>query len=255
MLIMQIYERPVALDRNVHKEMRLNSDRNFFFASTCQTAILAAAELNLAIKEFPVVFIKENDRYLPTAILGLQQNQNLFVDESGLWTARYTPAYIRRYPFVLATGQKEDDWMTICIDEAAECVNADTGEHLFLDGKNSALLERTIQFLQDYKAQTEAAIMLVQQLADADLLSEKSANFQLHDGTSFNLTGFYTVDTEKLSKLSPETTYHLFQSGSLHVAYLHLSSLDNWDRLISLHTGRSTDDAGMNSVKHAVAHA
>ena len=51
---MQIYERPVPLDRNIHQEIRIDSDRNFFFASACQTAILAAIELNQAIKDFPV---------------------------------------------------------------------------------------------------------------------------------------------------------------------------------------------------------
>ncbi len=253
MPVMQIYERPVALDRNVHQEIRINGDRNFFFASACQSAILAAIEMNHASKEFPVVFIKENDSYLPTAIFGLQQNQNLFVDESGQWTARYTPAFIRRYPFVPAMGQ--EDTMTICIDEAAECVNRDHGEHLFFDGRNSALLERTIQFLQEYKAQTDTTIALVKQLADAGLLTEKTANFQLNDGQTFSLSGFFMVDTEKLSKLPPETTYSMFQSGALHVAYLHLSSLDNWDRLIGLQAGRSKSNTETDFVKPAVAHA
>ena len=254
MPVMQIYERPVPLDRNIHQEIRIDSDRNFFFASTCQTAILAAIELNQAIKDFPVVFVKENENYLPAAIFGLQQNQNLFVDDSGRWTARYTPAFIRRYPFVPAIGQTEDDTMTVCIDEAAECVNRDRGEHLFFDGRNSALLERTIQFLQDYKTQTDTTIVLVKQLADAGLLSEKTATFQVNDGQSFNLSGFYTVDTDKLSQLSPEVTYKLFSSGSLHIAYLHMASLDNWDRLIGLHAGRTAISKN-GSVKPALAHA
>lgn len=255
MPVMQIYERPVALDRNVHQDIRINSDGNFFFASECQTAIVTAAEVNQTIKEFPVVFIKENENYLPAAIFGLQQNQNLFVDASGQWTARYVPAFIRRYPFVPALGQNEDELMTVCIDEAATCVNRDRGEHLFVDGKNSALLEKAIQFLQDYKAQTDTTILLVKQLTDADLLSEKTVNFQLKDGQTFSLNGFYTVDAEKLSKISPETTYKLFQSGALHLSYLHLSSLDNWDRLIGLHAGHSADKTEKDSVKHDLEHA
>jgi hypothetical protein len=236
MSVMQIYERPVALDRNVHQEIRINQEQNYLFASKCQTAILVAAELNQALKEFPIVFIKENDSFLPTAVLGLQQNQNLFVDESGNWTARYTPAFIRRYPFVPAIGEKDDDLMTVCIDEAAVCVNREKGEPLFLDGKNSTLLENTIQFLQNYKTQTDDTLILIKQLVNAELLSEKAANIKLNDGKSFSLSGFYTVDAEKLSKLSAEISFKLFQSGALHLAYLHLSSLDNWDRLISLQT-------------------
>ena len=254
MSVMQIYERPVPLDRNIHQEIRIDSDRDFFFASACQTAILAAVELNQAIKEFPVVFIKEGDNYLPAAVFGLQQSQNLFVDESGRWTARYTPAFIRRYPFVPAIGRTEDENMTVCIDEAATCVNRDRGEHLFFDGRNSALLERTIQFLQDYKTQTDATILPVKHLADAGLLSEKTATFQLRDGQSINLTGFYTVDTEKLSQLSPDVTYKLFSSGSLHIAFLHMASLDNWDRLIGLYAGRTAIPKNI-PVKPALEHA
>jgi hypothetical protein len=255
MSVMQIYERPVALDRNVHQNIRIQSDGNFFFARSCQTAIVAAAELNQAIKEFPVVFIKESDHFLPIAILGLQNNQNLFVDENGQWTARYTPAFIRRYPFVPAMTKAEDEQMTVCIDEASECVNQEHGEPLFIDGKNSAFLGQAIQFLQEYKAQTDTTIMLVKQLADAGLLSEQTANFKLNDGQSFDLTGFFTVDTERLSKLTPETTYNLFQSGALHVAYLHLTSLDNLNRLIGIHAQRLADIGKKNSIKPAVAHA
>lgn len=255
MPIMQIYDRPVALDRNVHKEIRISTDRDYFFASSCQTSILAAVEMGQAIKEFPVVFVKDNDNYLPAAIFGLQQNQNLFVDETGQWTAGYIPAFIRRYPFVPALGQTDDDSMTICIDEEAECVNHDRGEPLFFDGRNSALLERTIQFLQDFKAQTDATIVLVKQLADAGLLSEKTATLKLNEGSSFNLTGFFTVDTEKLSTLAPETVYSLFQSGSLHLAYLHLTSLDNWDKLLGLQSKRPMANIKKDTSRHAMASA
>ena len=242
MPVMQIYERPVALDRNIHQEIRIADDRDFSFARSCQSAILAAVELSLAIKEFPVVFIKENDSYLPVAIFGLQQNQNLYVDDAGQWNARYTPAFIRRYPFVPALGQKEDDPMTVCIDEASAWVNRDKGQPLFIDGKNSPLLDSAIQLLEDYKAQMDATLVLAKQLADAELFTERTAQFKLNDGQSFNLSGFFTLDTEKLAKLAPQTIYNLLQSGALHIAYLHLSSMDNLNRLIELQAKRSAAD-------------
>ncbi len=238
MSIMQIYHRPVALDRNVHQKLRINNHSNYFFASSCQTAIIATVELNQAIKDFPVVFIKENENFLPVAIFGIDQNQNLFVDDSGQWTARYIPAFIRRYPFVPAIAQEKDGQLTVCIDEAAACVSQDRGEHLFVDGKNSDFLDKAILFLQEYKTQTDASIVLVKQLAEAGLLVEQIASVKLNDGQSFDLTGFFTVDTAKLSALTPESTYHLFQSGALQIAYLHLSSLDNLDRLVAKHAQR-----------------
>lgn len=242
MPIMQIYERPVPLDRNIHQEVRIADDRDFSFARSCQSAILAAVELSQAIKEFPVVFVRENDRYLPTAIFGLQQNQNLFVDETGKWTARYIPAFIRRYPFVPALGQKEDDPMTVCIDEASAWINRQKGQPLFIDGKNSPLLDSAIHLLEDYKVQMDATLALVKQLADADLFSEKTAQFKLNNGQSFDLNGFATLDMEKLAKLPAQTIYNLLQSGALHIAYLHLSSLDNWNRMIELQAKHLADN-------------
>jgi hypothetical protein len=239
MSIMQIYLRPVALDRNVHQNLRISSISDFNFARSCHSAIIATVEMNQAIKEFPVVFIKESDNYLPTAIFGLNPNQNLFIDDSGQWTARYIPAFLRRYPFVPAMAQdNNDDQMTVCIDEAAQCVTKDLGENLFVDGKNSEFLDKAINFLQEYKTQTDASITLVKQLADARLLVEQKASFKFNDGKSIDLTGFYTVDTTKLSSLTPETTYNLFQSGALHIAYLHLASLENLDRITAMHAQR-----------------
>ncbi|MBU1424284.1 MAG: SapC family protein [Gammaproteobacteria bacterium] len=255
MPVMQIYERPVALDRNLHQEIRIADDRNFSFARSCQSAILAAIEMSQAIKEFPVVFIKENDSYLPAAIFGLQQSQNLFVDEAGEWTARYTPAFIRRYPFVPALGQKEDDPMTVFIDEASAWFNRDKGQPLFIDGKNSPLLDSAIQLLEDYKTQMDGTLALVKQLADAGLFSEKTAGFKLDDGQSFSLGGFFTLDTEKLAKLPAQTIYNLLQSGALHIAYLHLSSLDNWNRLIELQAKRSTGNDKEGASKQALEQA
>ena len=251
MSVMQIYTRPVALDRNTHQNIRINSTGNYFFAKSCQTSLVTSAELNQTIKEFPVVFIKEGDNFLPIAILGIQQNQNLFVDESGQWTSRYIPAFIRRYPFIPALNKEDDDNMTVCIDETAECINNERGELLFIGGNNSKFLDGAIQFLQDYKAQTDTTITLVKQLADAGLLSEQRANFKIEDRQTFDLTGFFTVDTEKLSKLTPETTYNLFQSGALHIAYLHLSSLDNFTKLVGVHAQR----LNKNSVEQSLAQA
>jgi hypothetical protein len=191
-----------------------------------------------AIKDFPVVFIKENDNFLPLAIFGLKQSHNLFVNDSGQWTARYIPAFIRRYPLVPAIAPSQDEQMTVCIDEAANCVNQDRGELLFVDGKNSDFLNKAILFLQEYKTQTDTGIALVKQLAEAGLLVEQAASFKIDDSQSFDLTGFFSVDKAKLSALSQEAVYSLFISGALHIAYLQISSLDNLDRLVSMHAQR-----------------
>ena len=113
--------------------------------------------------------------------------------------------------------------MTVCIDEAAECVNRESGEKLFVDGKNSPFLESVITFLQEYKTQTEAGIEQVNKLAEAGLLTEQKANFRINGDQTFDLAGFFTVDVEKFSKLTPELTFSLFQFSFTGYAQTQLS--------------------------------
>jgi GTP cyclohydrolase I len=56
-----------------------------------------------------------------------------------------------------------------------------------------------------------------------------------------------------LAALTPETTFKLFQSGALHIAYLHLCSLDNLHRLVDLHTKRLAVNENLNPTKNALA--
>ena len=255
MKVMQIYGRPVALDRNVHKDIGIIQNTGIRFAEACQTALIAAAEMDHAAKDFPVVFTKENDDYLPLAIFGLQQEQNLFVDAAGQWAGRYVPAFLRRYPFVPVLGPKEDDTMTVCIDETSPIVARGQGTPLFIDGKNSPLLDDAIRLLEDYKTQMDVTLALTRQLNEAGLLSEKTVQFKLNDGQALSLTGFATIDAEKLAQLSAETVNKLFQSGALQLTFLHLSSLGNWDRLIELHAKRSISTIQAAQVQQPVEYA
>ena len=255
MKVMQIYGRPVALDRSTHKDIGILQNTGFRFADTCQTALVAAAEMDHATKEFPVVFTKENDDYLPLAILGLQQGQNLFVDTAGQWAGRYIPAFLRRYPFVPVLGPKEDDPMTVCIDEESSIVAHGKGEPLFIDGQNSPLLDSAVRLLEDYKTQMDVTLALIRQLNEAGLLSEKTVQFKLNDGHELSITGFATIDAEKLAQLSAETVNKLFHSGALQLTFLHLSSLGNWDRLIELHAKRSISTTQAAQVQQPVEYA
>jgi hypothetical protein len=96
---------------------------------------------------------------------------------------------------------------------------------------------------------------MVKKLAEAGLLVEQKASFKLQDGKSFDLTGFFTVDSTKFSTLTPESAYDLFKSGALQIAYLHLASLDNMDRLVGMLSRRLTVTPKSDSAIPAVAHA
>jgi hypothetical protein len=67
---------------------------------------------------------------------------NSFVGDSGQWRSNtYVPAFIRRYPFVLA--QSDNDEFKVCFDEAYAGWNEEEGRELFAEsGENSPYLTR-----------------------------------------------------------------------------------------------------------------
>ncbi len=69
-------------------------------------------------------------------MLGFRNDENLFVDENGKWDAKYIPAFVRRYPFVLAEafeGSKKasEQMLEVRIDETFPGLNHEKGKPLF----------------------------------------------------------------------------------------------------------------------------
>src|SRR5215210_705462 len=111
------YERPVLLDRDKHRKLRVKPSTSFAFAQKANSLYLAGVEFNEACKEYAIVFTRAaHEKIIPVAMLGLRSRENLFVDAQGRWDAAYVPAFVRRYPFVLA--ELSSDNMAVCIDEA-----------------------------------------------------------------------------------------------------------------------------------------
>jgi hypothetical protein len=232
MTTMMFYEKPVALNREVHKNSRIAPSDNFRFAAKTNSIVLASIEFIEAAKEYPIVFAKVSDEVMvPVALLSMRNNENLYVNGEGKWDARYIPAFVRRYPFVLA--ENDDKQFTVCIDEAYPGLNEKEGQALFDErGGNTPFMQNALDFLNNYQAQFKLTEAFVKQLKELDLLIEISAKAELVGGENYLLGGVMIVDEQKLLKLSPKKSYDLFQSGNLGWIYAHLMSLSNMSRLL-----------------------
>ena len=99
------YEKPVPLNKNAHSGKKIRQAAHIFaFAGKTNSVVLAGVEFSEAAKEYPIVFAQSDETVVPVAMLGLRNEENLYVDEKGDWDAGYIPAFVRRYPFVLAEG-------------------------------------------------------------------------------------------------------------------------------------------------------
>ncbi len=227
------YDRPVALNKITHKQSKIRPlQNNYAFARNTNSVILAGVEFTEAAKEYPIVFAQAGESVVPVALLGLRNAENLFVNEDDSWDARYVPAFVRRYPFVLAeTG--ENNQRMVCIDESYPGFSDDEGEALFAeDGEPTPVLKQAMDFLEEYQRQYLRTETFVKRLQDNDLLMSLNARVDLVNGKQFALSGLLAVDEKKLLALDDDKALAFFKSGELAWVYCHLMSLGSMARMV-----------------------
>jgi hypothetical protein len=232
MTTMIFYEKPVALNRERHRRLKLDRrDGQFGFARSTNSVLLAATEIGDAAKDYPVVFVAgPGGQYVLAALLGLRERENLFVGADGHWRAgAYLPAFVRRYPFVLAEGG--DGPLTVCVDESFPGLGDTEGQALFdEDGQDSALLTDATDFLKRFHAEMQRSRAFTARLAALGLLAPKTIRAS-RDGQQEILDGFHVVDEQKLRALDDAQALELFRCGDLFLIHAHLCSLGNVERL------------------------
>lgn len=225
------YSKPVAVNRDQHRTTKIGPVADFSFTAKTNSVALTGVEFTEACKEYPIVFAKVGERKVPVALLGLRDDENLYVDAAGKWDDCYIPAFVRRYPFVLA--ESDGDQFVVCIDEASSAFNAKEGQPLFdKEGVNTPFLDGALNFLNAYQAQMKRTENFVKQLDDQGLFTEMSAKTELADGRSFLFNGLYVIDEQKLLGLKEKKAGEFVKSGEAGWIYAHLISLSNMSKLV-----------------------
>lgn len=249
------YENAVPVSAKKHAKLCVKAGDSYAFASKVNSVPLTASEFAEAGAEYPIVFAGEGENVIPTAILGVAGEKNAFVSAEGGWGGRYIPAFIRRYPFVFSQ-ETSDNQLILHIDEGFEGCNSDgRGERLFdSDGNQTQYLKNVLAFLQDYQARFNRSQAFCKRLSDLDLLRPMQAQFTLPTGDKRSLTGFMTVDREKLKGLDSETLATMMSTDELECVFLHLASLRHFgqvadravdsDETLTFQRADSSDDAG-----------
>jgi hypothetical protein len=229
------YERPVPLNRTEHKDLRIKPIPNLKFAGAVHSVPLTGVEFPAAARDLPILFggVTIEDAG-PMALLGLRENENLFINADGHWEANtYIPAFIRRYPFVLAekpVGAEGDDF-TVFLDEAYEGFNTAEGEALFKDdGTETEVLNNAVRFLGEFQQHVSRTHWFMEQLRKHNLLEPRNIRLE-KDGKAINLNGLFVVNEDKLRQLDEKTTHEFLREGVFGWIYAHLLSLANIDRV------------------------
>lgn len=233
MTTMIFYERAAALNRERHHKLKIQIKENHFsFAASTNSVLLAGSEFAEASRDYPIVFVgKEGGPFTAAVLVGLADKENLLVDTKGVWeTGTYIPAFIRRYPFVLA-GSEDAESLTVCVDESYSGLGETAGQSLFTDdGKETEYLTNVVEFLRLFHNEMKRASSFATRLSELAILTPKIITVE-RDGQKFTLDGLWVVDENKLNALDDEKTLSLARSGELGLIYAHLLSLNNVARL------------------------
>ena len=245
------YSKPEPLSRELHGKIGLKRmDRPFGFAANTNVVPLTVGEFPLAGISFPIIFAGE--RYQPLAVMGIRQGANLFVGEDGgFQTGAYIPAYIRRYPFVLANDQSREQ-LVVCIDRNASMLGEDYDLPFFNEaGEPTDYTNGCIQFCNDFENEGRRTESFITLLRELDLFEVARSSFTPNnpDGTAGApqpIAEYFAVSEAKLKALPPEKLLELVANGAVAQIYAHLMSLTGWDRLIARTMSRQAELAPAN---------
>ena len=254
------YEHPVPLNRAAHKDLRLKGVPNAKFAMNVHSVPLTGVEFGVAARDLLIVFAGMDAANAgPVVLLGLRENENLYVDAEGQWAPNtYIPAFVRRYPFVLAEkpADQEGDDFAVFLDERYEGFNTTEGERLFKeDGTDTELLTNAVGFLSEFQQNVGRTKWFVEQLNKHDLLESRNVRLQKEgkdgaQGQSINLNGLFVVNEEKLRTLDEKTTHEFLREGVFGWIYAHLLSLANIDRLSQRLSEREQAEAAGSATRN-----
>lgn len=235
-----MYGELLPLDREVHKNLKLDTEQPVVSRVADQNSVfLAAVEFGDACKEYPVVFVRAGNAgpdgkpaVAPLAVLGLRAGSNLFVD-GDKWTGNYVPAYIRRYPFVMARLDDSTTNMAVCYDTKWPAFNETTGEALFKDGQPSEFLLNAKSFLENFEQEAERTRLICNLLVEMELLQDMRFEATLPSGEKFDVEGFLALDEKKYAELADDKVLQLHRNGLIALIEMHRLSLTNMNRLVA----------------------
>ncbi len=233
-----IYERAVPVSSTKHGDWSVKTGENYTFAKRVNTVPLTAAEFPNAGTEYAIVFAGDENAVMPTVILGVRRDENLYVTDDGVWNAKYIPAFVRRYPFVFSSTE-EGAKFALCIDEEfSGCNTEGRGERLFdTTGEQTQYLKNVLGFLQAYQTQHLRTAQFCKKLQELDLLEPMQAQVTIGSGERLALAGFMAVNRDRLKALSGEQLSELARTDELELIYVHLQSMRNFAPMAERATG------------------
>ncbi len=224
------------LHKETHGNVKLKKPTNVAGLKTTHALGVVVQEFALAGNQYPIAFVKDQsgEGYFPVAIMGLEQNKNLFVNDQDQFEGMYIPARFTHQPLSVVPNKDDATLFGIAIDMDHELVSESEGEALFNeDGSESETLETRKKALMAYVENEHITKAFVDAVKQYDLFHEQNLNVKVKD-KEYNLTGLHLINEKKLNELSDEAFLDLRKRGFLAPIFAVLGSMHQVTKLIRL---------------------
>ena len=248
------YKNPQPLSPEQHGGLGVKQiDQPFGFLREAHAVPVTVTEFGMGGTAYPIIFVG-ND-YAPVAVMGVRQNENLFVDEAGKTDQDfYVPAFVRRYPFVFANDENADR-LLLCVDRDAPMVSNQPDVPFFQNGEATEFTTNAIEFCKEYERQRRATVEFISLIKELGLFEQKTVAFQPRDaqgqpqGDQQKIADYWAVDENKLNELPADKFNLLRENGALGAIYAHMISLLNCQRVITRAVATSQQQAAAGQVQ------
>lgn len=221
------YEDLMPLSSVEHASWRTRRMETAPFLAKQHAIPITIDEFAMCMRHYPIIF-SSGENPVPLALMALNEGMNTYVDDEGKITDNvYVPAYVRRYPFMLAKLREDAEELSLCFDPTANAIGAfDEGDKLFEDGKPTEVVTGILQFCEEFEQAGARTAAFMQELLANKVLMEGELTIQPEGAEQpFVYRGFQMVNEEELRNLRGDVLRKMMQNGLLPLVHAHLFSL------------------------------
>ncbi len=231
----------IQLNNQSHKQLKVSTKLSVKFGDNIHKTLTFPTEFMDIQKEYPILFSKnpETGEFQSVVLFGLKKNENLFL-KKGKWSANYIPAVVARGPFLIGQEDQTIDGKKvktaiIVVDMDSPRIKTNDGEAVFLDnGDNSPYLDKVSRSLAIIDQGTQISKAMFDAFNEFDLIEPVTLDIELNNGLKGNISGNYTIHSEKLAQLDGVALEKLNKSGFLPLAFAVSASLSNVKKLVDM---------------------
>ena len=236
---------PVSRERHAGRHWRRQA--TFAFAREMAVVPVVAAEIAQVTLAFPMTFLKENDIFVPVALLSLDGQRNLFVAPDGRWLGSYSPAMLRSHPFALLRDTQGN--LVLCIDEATGLLPGNESGTPFFDedGLIAAPTRSVLDFLTTLERSRMAARQVVATLDGLGLVVPWDITVTSATGSQ-KVAGPYRIDEAALNALPAADFAGLRTGGAVGLALCQILSTQHLETLNRLSVAQAAHHAADRTI-------